>query len=106
MKIHHQSDCAQHNEPTYPNSKCDCSPIFEIEKLYIIGHIEATISTREHEGQTEEREDYFIAGGNHVIDNAVTILKDKMNPEHWASASEYWYLAGIQDAIALLKQFQ
>jgi len=24
-EIQHDSDCAQHNEPAYPNGPCDCS---------------------------------------------------------------------------------
>jgi hypothetical protein len=24
----HQSDCAMHNMPAYPNKECDCTPVF------------------------------------------------------------------------------
>lgn len=97
--IHHPDCTLIKNE-----SKCDCCPRYTIQKIEDKAIDMAKSSSCEHEGQRDEREEYF-EGGAYVKDFAIEILKLKMNPECSLSAKEYWYLCGIQDAIRVLNEF-
>lgn len=99
--IVHLPHCASHNK-----YDCDCSPTYKIHSIEHSAYDEARSTMRVHEGQTEEREDYFVMGGTYVTEKATEILKLKMNPDNSMSAKEYWYRCGIQDAISLLKEFE
>lgn len=105
-EILHQSDCSLHNEPAYPNGKCDCCPTYAIETILSKAITAAKDGGQSvHEGETDARINFFEQGGEYVKNNAIEVLELKMNPNCSLSAKEYWYLCGIHDAISILKQF-